>query len=189
MKFIKHILKKIILNRLFKKYVLNDVIIKEDIEQTIKVRGCNVRPDSLQKQYEHLMIYYPEFVVVFFWRINQKPKYWTKLFFKDYHCKLFGSSQIKGGLNCYHPFATVINAKSIGQNFQFRNSLTIGNKCDDNSMLPVIGDNVTVGANVVIIGGINIGNHVTIGAGSVVVKDVPSHCVIAGNPAMVIKTL
>ncbi|HAB26474.1 MAG TPA: serine acetyltransferase, partial [Xanthomarina gelatinilytica] len=59
----------------------------------------------------------------------------------------------------------------------------------DNRLLPIIGNDVTVGANVVIIGNITIGDHVVIGAGSVVVKDVPSNCVIAGNPARVIKTL
>ena len=44
-------------------------------------------------------------------------------------------------------------------------------------------------ANVVIIGDIEIGDNVTIGAGSVVVKSVPSNCVIAGNPARIIKML
>lgn len=41
----------------------------------------------------------------------------------------------------------------------------------------------------VIIGKINIGSNVKIGAGSVVVKDVPDNCVVAGNPARIIKTL
>lgn len=36
-------------------------------------------------------------------------------------------------------------------------------------------------------GGISIGNNVDIGAGSVVLKDVPSNCVVAGNPAKVIR--
>jgi serine O-acetyltransferase len=89
----------------------------------------------------------------------------------------------------YHPYATVINAKKIGKNFTFRNGLTIGNKNNDNTLLPTIGNNVEVGANVVIIGDIEIGDNVTIGAGSVVVKSVPSNCVIAGNPARIIKML
>ena len=35
---------------------------------------------------------------------------------------------------------------------------------------------------------ITIGNHVIVAAGSVVTKDVPSNCIVAGNPAKVIKT-
>ena len=31
--------------------------------------------------------------------------------------------------------------------------------------------------------------HLIIGAGSVVVKDVPSNCVVAGNPVRIIKVL
>ena len=88
-----------------------------------------------------------------------------------------------------HPYATIINAKRVGRNFSCRQCTTIGNKKDgDNDHLPIIGDNVTLGANVVIIGGITIGNNVIVGAGSVVVKDVPDNCVVAGNPAKVIKT-
>lgn len=54
---------------------------------------------------------------------------------------------------------------------------------------PIIGDNVTLGVNVTIIGGVTIGNNVVIGAGSVVVKDIPDNCVAVGNPCRVIKTL
>lgn len=125
--------------------------------------------------------------IFFFWRINKLGYRWRYLFMNDLPCKLFRSTEIAGGLMCYHPFATVINAKSIGCNFQFRNGLTVGNKGNDNSQLPIIGNDVSVGANVVIIGAITIGDNVTIGAGSVVVKNVPSNCIIAGNPAHIIR--
>ena len=46
-----------------------------------------------------------------------------------------------------------------------------------------IGDNVWIGGSVTILPGVTIGDNVTIGAGSVVVKDVPSNTVVAGNPA------
>ncbi|WP_452225907.1 hypothetical protein [Lacinutrix cladophorae] len=184
---IKHVLKKLLIARLFTNYVLNNKTIQEDINQTIKVRGCSVQPDTLKKKFTHLMIYYPDFAFIFFWRIKRNNYRWKKSFTNEVPCKIFRSTKIAGGLMCYHPFATVINAKSIGKNFQFRNGLTIGNKNNDNTLVPIIGDNVTVGANVVIIGNITIGNDVVIGAGAVVVKDVPSNCVIAGNPAKIIK--
>lgn len=186
---LKHIIRKLILPPLFRKYVEQNPTIKADIYQTLKVRGSKVISKPIQKQFYHLMHYYPEFAFVFFWRIKRSNYLWRILFVKSFSCKIFGNTKIEGGLICYHPFATVINAKSIGTNFQFRNGLTIGNKGNDNSQLPEIGNNVNAGANVVIIGGITIGDNVIIGAGAVVVKDVPSHCVVAGNPAKIIRNL
>ncbi|MDB9961756.1 hypothetical protein OAD62_06625 [Oceanihabitans sp.] len=175
--------------RLYSKYVSNNAVIKEDIEQTVRVRGCTVNPDTITVKFNHLMLYYPEFTHIFFWRINARYHVWKPHFVRDFNCKIFGSTKIEGGLMCFHPFATVINAKSIGKNFQFRNSLTIGNKSNDNAQVPVIGHNVVVGANAVIIGDITIGDNVIIGAGSVVVKNVPSNSVIGGNPAKIIRSL
>lgn len=178
-----------VLKSLYTTYVKDNTIIQEDIHQTLAVRGSKVLKEPLEKRFHHLMLYYPEFAIIFFWRTKQYHYRWRKLFTREFQFKLFGSTKIKGGMMCYHPFATVINAKSIGKNFQFRNGLTIGNKDNDNTKLPIIGDNVTVGANVVIIGAITIGDHVVIGAGSVVVKDLPSNVVVAGNPAKIIRYL
>ncbi|WP_207532697.1 acyltransferase [Desertivirga arenae] len=55
-------------------------------------------------------------------------------------------------------------------------------------LLPVtIGDDVWIGANCSILGGINIGRGAIIGAGSVVTRDVPEFAIVVGNPAKVIK--
>jgi len=51
-----------------------------------------------------------------------------------------------------------------------------------------IGDYVWVGDRVIILRGVNIGEHSILGAGSVVTRDIPSHSVVAGNPARVIKS-
>ena len=50
-----------------------------------------------------------------------------------------------------------------------------------------IGDKCFIGANAIIMCGIRIGDEVVIGAGSVVTKSVPSNCIVAGNPARVIR--
>ena len=98
------------------------------------------------------------------------------------------AKNIMGGVFCVHPSSTYLNAHSIGRNFSCRQNTTIGNKSDDKpNERPTIGDNVTLGANVVIIGNVHIGNNVIIGASSVVVKDVPDNAVVVGNPARIIK--
>lgn len=53
----------------------------------------------------------------------------------------------------------------------------------------VVGDNVFVGTNAIILPGVSVGNDVVIGAGSVVARDVPSGTVVAGVPARTIRTL
>ena len=52
-----------------------------------------------------------------------------------------------------------------------------------------IGNNVWIGGGATILPGVTICDNVVIGAGSVVTKDVPSDCVVGGNPARVIKKL
>lgn len=98
------------------------------------------------------------------------------------------SKTTKIGKGCFfeHPYATILNAESIGENFFCIQCTTLGNK---NDKRPTIGNNVTLGANVIIIGDVHVGNNVTIGAGSVVVKDIPDNCVVVGNPAKPIKFL
>lgn len=50
-----------------------------------------------------------------------------------------------------------------------------------------IGDYCFIGVGVKIIKPVNIGTHVIIGANSVIIEDIPSYCVVAGNPAYIIK--
>lgn len=50
-----------------------------------------------------------------------------------------------------------------------------------------IGSNVWLGARVIILYGVSIGDNVIIGAGSLVNRNIPSNCVVAGVPARVIR--
>ena len=56
-------------------------------------------------------------------------------------------------------------------------------ECNDT----VIGNDVWIGKNALILGGVNIGNGVVIGAGSVVSKDIPPYAIAVGNPIKIIR--
>lgn len=89
------------------------------------------------------------------------------------------------GIFLMHPYNTIINAKSIGENFMIFQNCTIG--ATAHGVIPVIGDNVAMYASSMILGGVKIGNNVNIGAGCVVVKNVPDNCTVIGNPAYIVK--
>jgi len=52
----------------------------------------------------------------------------------------------------------------------------------------IIGDNVFIGVDVVVLPNVHIGSNVIVGAGAVVTKDIPDNSVVAGNPARIICT-
>ena len=53
----------------------------------------------------------------------------------------------------------------------------------------VIGDDVWIGANAVVLPGVTIGSHCVVAAGAVVTKDVPDHTLVGGVPAKIIKNI
>lgn len=88
------------------------------------------------------------------------------------------------GAHFEHNYATYLNAERIGRNFYCLQLVTLGN---GKGGRPTIGDNVSIYTGATVYGGITIGNRVKIAAGSVVFKDVPDGCTVAGNPAEIIK--
>ena len=50
-----------------------------------------------------------------------------------------------------------------------------------------IGSRCFIGINAFIMCGVSIGDNCVIGAGAIVTKDAPSNCILAGNPARIIR--
>ncbi|MDQ8021979.1 MAG: serine acetyltransferase [Moraxellaceae bacterium] len=73
----------------------------------------------------------------------------------------------------------------IGSNCTLRQGVTIGNR-EEGGEVPVIGNNVELGAYAQVLGGIRIGNDARIGAMSVVLTDVPPGATAVGIPARII---
>ncbi len=62
-------------------------------------------------------------------------------------------------------------------------------KCELRERPVVVGDDVLIGCQSIIMPGVTIGKASVIGAGSVVTKDVPPYTLVVGNPARIIRTL
>ena len=76
----------------------------------------------------------------------------------------------------------------LTQNHNFENTEQLIRKQGFRGIQPVeIGDNVWIGARVIILPGVHIGSGAVIGAGSIVTKDIPQNVVVVGNPAKIIK--
>lgn len=51
-----------------------------------------------------------------------------------------------------------------------------------------IGKNCVIGVRSIVLPGVKIGDSSIVAAGAVVSKDVPNNCIVAGNPATIVKT-
>lgn len=156
-------------------------ILKEDIKSWSNWKTV---PDTIWGLMT-LFALYPEFRSVFYYRVGA-IHYMTSWIIKGEPCLYIRTKTIGGGLLVQHGFATIIDAECIGSNCKIFQQVTVGY---NGNKRPTIGDNVVICAGAKIFGGITIGNNVIVGANAVVVKDIPSNCVVGGVPAFKIKDL
>lgn len=115
-----------------------------------------------------------------------------KLILRHYQIKygfqIYPETEIGEGFYLGHWGALVINPKTkIGRNCNIAQGVTIGQaNRGKNIGVPTIGNEVWIGANAVVVGGIHIGDDVLIAPNAYVNTDVPSHSVVMGNPATII---
>ena len=74
----------------------------------------------------------------------------------------------------------------VGPNAVFtndKNPRIAYHKSPDQFLPTLVREGASIGANVTIVCGVEIGRHAFIGAGAVVTKDVPDYAIVVGNPA------
>lgn len=87
------------------------------------------------------------------------------------------------GLAIFHGVGLVVNQRVLlGKNVTLRQNTTLGERRNGGEV-PVVGDCVDVGSNVVIIGGVHIGKNVRIGAGAIIVTNCPDNTSFVSHKA------
>ena len=158
----------------------NNEAIRKDLKRWKQV--CNIQSKdwiamavllSGRKEFRNLLLYRNSNRFVF--------KRWIRLFYKPLESLFIETPYIGGGLYIQHGFATMISAKSIGENCWVNQQVTIG--YGKGSEPPVIGNNVMITCGAKVLGQITVGDNAIIGANAVVIKDVEPGAVMGGVPA------
>ncbi len=104
-------------------------------------------------------------------------------FFSNYNCTILDGTKVTFGDNvfiapncCFSTAGHAIDAEQRNKGLEIAWKITVG-------------DNVWIGANVVVLPGVTIGSNTVIGAGSVVTKDIPSGVIAVGNPCRVMREI
>ncbi len=133
----------------------------------------------------------PSYRNVVFYRIKtwEVGYLFTKLFrivYKPLDTIEIGGN-IGGGFRINHNYA-VIFPQTAGKNLVVQQGAVIGgDRKSEGNKKPILGDNVYVGSNAVVLGNIHVGNNVKIGALAFVNHDLPDNCTAVGNPCRIIK--
>jgi serine O-acetyltransferase len=100
-------------------------------------------------------------------------------------CEIDYRADLGGGLRVLHPtLGAVVSAYTVaGRNLVLVGGNCIGARPGTSYGDLTLGDDVTLGANAVVLGPVRVGARANIGAGAVVVDDVPDDATAIGVPA------
>ena len=107
------------------------------------------------------------------------------------NCKISSHSFICEGV-------TIEDNVFVGHNVTFTNDIyprattsegTLQTDEDWNCSPTLVKKGASIGSSVTLLCGITVGENAIIGAGSMVIKDVPSNTIVAGNPAKILREI
>lgn len=104
-----------------------------------------------------------------------------------FRCEIALDAVVGSRLYVPHPYGIVIGVSRIGSNVTILQNVTIGVLKRGDKSIPIIEDDVFIGAGAVILGAVTIGAGAVIGANAVVLSDVPPGMIAAGVPAKIRK--
>lgn len=128
------------------------------------------------------------------WRFYFRQLFWSYLYYQTKRlanaCDIKCTIRYVGQKNTKfpHPVGVVIGmGVKLGNHCTIFQNSTLGTKnMFYNNDYPTLGNNVTIGANSILIGKITIGSNVTIGASTLVMTDIPDNAIVAGNPMRIV---
>lgn len=104
-----------------------------------------------------------------------------------YGFQIYPETEIGEGFYLGHWGMVVINPNAkIGKNCNIAQGVSIAQSNRGKYKgSPVIGNEVWIGPNAVIVGGITVGNNVIIAPNTYLAEDVPDNCLVIGNPCRI----
>lgn len=172
----------------------NRAVIERDMLRWFQVYKPRLKKHSVIETLVWLITEHPEFRNLFYLRVGRFNRSLGKLVLFVARwiypaIEPFGFSEpadIGPGFFARAGLGIIVGARRIGENCWINPGVTLGYK-DASGDMPIIGNNVYIGAGARVLGPVTVGDNAVIGANAVVTKDVPPNCTVGGVPAKIIK--
>ena len=121
-------------------------------------------------------------------------KAWSRVLYlkimRRYGCCIYPNAKVGRGFEIVHPVGIVIGKCVIGKNFTIYQNCSVGVRRKDDEakgLTPVVGNDVTLCANSVIVGCLKVEDSIIIGANSLVINDLDKCGTYVGSPVKKVK--